>query len=73
MPAKIGPIKIDSIFGDGVLNLGDTLYISPKRAGKSSEGSGGSNVGNIVNTNNGINVTNTIDPDITDQNLKANK
>ncbi|WP_339149580.1 MULTISPECIES: spore germination protein [unclassified Sutcliffiella] len=72
MPSIIGPVKVTSI-GGGTINFGDTFYISPKGTGKTSEGSGGSNTGNIINTNSGLNATNTIDPDLTDQNVSGNK
>ncbi|WP_280771971.1 spore germination protein [Salipaludibacillus daqingensis] len=68
MPSIVyGPFKINS--NDGVLNFGDTLNISPKGTSKSVSGSGGSNTGDFIITNNGINLNNTLDPDLTDQNI----
>ncbi|MCM3616927.1 spore germination protein [Sutcliffiella horikoshii] len=71
MPSIIGPVKVTSVSG-GIINFGDTFYISPKGTGKASLGSGGANTGNVINTNNGLNATNTIDPDVTDQNVSGN-
>ncbi|WP_404350617.1 spore germination protein [Sutcliffiella horikoshii] len=71
MPAIVGPVAINSV-GGGVINFGDSFYISPKSASKTSAGSGGFNTGNFVITNNGLSATNTIDPDINDQDIVAN-
>jgi spore germination protein PF len=72
MPAIVGPVAINSV-GGGVINFGDSFYISPKSASKTSAGSGALNTGNFVITNNGLSATNTIDPDINDQDIVANK
>jgi spore germination protein PF len=58
--------------GGGVVTFGDTFYVSPKSAAKTASGSGSLNTGNFVNTNNGISGTNTLDPDLFDQNIAAN-
>ncbi len=71
MPAIIGPVSITSV-GGGVVTFGDTFYVSPKSAAKTASGSGSLNTGNFVNTNNGISGTNTLDPDLFDQNIAAN-
>lgn len=71
MPAIVGPIKINSI-GGGVVNFGDSFYLSPKSQSKSASGSGGGSTGDFQIINNGISVTNLIDPDGTDQNIVAN-
>lgn len=71
MPAIIGPVSITSV-GGGVVTFGDTFYVSPKSTGKTASGSGSLNTGNFVNTNNGISGTNTLDPDLFDQNIAAN-
>ncbi len=39
MPAIVGPIYINSISG-GVVNVGDSFYLSPKSSSKSALGSG---------------------------------
>ncbi|WP_257347030.1 spore germination protein [Pseudalkalibacillus decolorationis] len=73
MPSIIlAPIKITSVSTEGTVNFGDTLYIAPKSTAKSSSGSGGGNTGDFMLVNNVWNVTNTIDPDISDSNNLAN-
>jgi spore germination protein PF len=71
MPAIVGPIKINSI-GGGVVNFGDSFYLSPKSQSKTASGSGGGSTGDFQIINNGISVTNLVDPDVTDQNIVAN-
>ncbi|MFD1361021.1 spore germination protein [Lentibacillus salinarum] len=71
MPSVVGPIKINSVDG-GVINFGDSFYLSPKSTSKTSSGSGSFNTGDFLNTNSGVNSTNPVDPDINDQNLSAN-
>ncbi|QKY71564.1 spore germination protein [Lentibacillus sp. CBA3610] len=71
MPSIVGPIKINSVDG-GVINFGDSFYLSPKSTSKTSSGSGSFNTGDFLNTNSGVNSTNPVDPDINDQNLSAN-
>lgn len=56
----------------GVINFGETLNISPKSISKSVSGSGGSNSGDFTMTINGVNVNNTLDPDVVDQNIAGN-
>jgi spore germination protein PF len=68
MPAIIGgPIQINTISGNGIVEFGDTLFISPKIASKTPAGSGGLNTGGIIITNSGLSSTNFIDPDGIDQ------
>lgn len=71
MPAIVGPIKINEISG-GVVNFGDSFYLSPKGSSKSALGSGAGNTGDFLIVNNGINATNYIDPDVSDQNVVGN-
>ncbi|MTH53323.1 spore germination protein [Bacillus mangrovi] len=71
MPAIVGPIKINTVSG-GVVNFGDTFYLSPKSSSKSAAGSGGGNTGDFWVLTNGISATNMIDPDVADQNIVAN-
>ncbi|MFC4386818.1 spore germination protein [Gracilibacillus marinus] len=66
MPSIVGPIKINSV-GGGIINFGDSFYISPSSTSKSASGAGAHNTGDFLNTNTGFNVTNTIDPDVFDQ------
>ncbi|NSL53054.1 spore germination protein [Calidifontibacillus erzurumensis] len=66
MPAIVGgPINITS--AEGVVNFGDSFYVSPKTVGKTFAGSGSLNTGNFVWTNNAISATNAFDPDASDQ------
>ncbi|CDQ40680.1 MULTISPECIES: spore germination protein [Virgibacillus] len=71
MPAIVGPIKIVSV-GGGVVNFGDSFYLSPKDTAKTNAGSGSLNTGDFICTNNGISSTNPFDPDGYDQNITAN-
>ena len=71
MPAIVGPIKITSVSG-GVVNFGDSFYLSPKSVGKTAAGSGAFNTGDFICTNNGFSATNTLDPDLIDQPLAGN-
>ncbi|ALC80678.1 MULTISPECIES: spore germination protein [Bacillus] len=71
MPAIVGPISINSISG-GVVNFGDSFYLSPKSSSKTASGAGAGNTGDFLIVNNGINATNYIDPDVNDQNMVGN-
>lgn len=66
MPSIVGPITINSI-GGGVVNFGDSLNVSPTSSSKTNAGSGAFNTGDWIVTNNGISVTNSVDPDVNDQ------
>ncbi|RKL69262.1 hypothetical protein CR203_04335 [Salipaludibacillus neizhouensis] len=70
MPSIVGSFKINS--NGGVINFGDTQNISPKSTTKSVSGSGAGNTGDFIVTNNGININNTADPDVVDQNQTGN-
>lgn len=71
MPSVVGPIKIINV-GGGVINFGDSFYVSPKESAKTYSGSGSSNTGDFICTNNGLNSTNTNDEDFADQLIKKN-
>ncbi|UOQ86550.1 spore germination protein [Gracilibacillus salinarum] len=71
MPSIVGPIKINSV-GGGVINFGDSFYLSPKSASKSASGAGANNNGDFSNTNTGFNITNAVDPDAVDQVIGGN-
>jgi spore germination protein PF len=71
MPAIVGPCKINSIDG-GVVNFGDSFYLSPKDTAKTSAGSGAFNTGDFIMTNSGLNATNSSDPDLSDQQITGN-
>ncbi|MFC7060833.1 spore germination protein [Halobacillus seohaensis] len=68
MPSIVGPLRINSISG-GVVNFGDSFYVSPKSSSKTVNGSGSSNTGDFINTNSGFSNTQPIDPDVNDQNV----
>jgi spore germination protein PF len=70
MPSVIGGINIQS--NSGISNFGDAFYLSPKSSSKTNSGSGSSNTSNFLMTNNGINATGVVDPDVADQNIVAN-
>jgi len=70
MPSIVGPIKINEV--GGVINFGDSFYLSPKSANKTAAGSGAFNTGDFINTNNGLNATNSFDPDAVDQVVSGN-
>jgi spore germination protein PF len=71
MPSLVGPIKINSI-GGGVVNFGDSFYLSPKSTSKTAAGSGALNTGDFIATNNFISSTNPYDPDFQDQVIVGN-
>ncbi|WP_066367849.1 spore germination protein [Neobacillus fumarioli] len=71
MPAIIGPVQVVNVTG-GIVQFGDTLYISPKTGTKTYGGSGGFNTGGLVITNNGISGTNVLDANLIDQPIAAN-
>jgi len=71
MPAIIGPVQIISVSG-GVVQFGDTVYISPKSASKTNAGSGGFNTGAIIITGNGLSATNVLDANVVDQPITGN-
>jgi len=72
MPSYIaGPIKITNVSSEGTVNFGDTLQIAPKSASKSFSGAGGGNTGDFLQTNTFVSFTNSIDPDVSDSNVKS--
>lgn len=72
MPAIIGPVQIVNVSG-GIVQFGDTVYISPKSASKTNAGSGGFNTGAIIFTTTGLNGTNVLDTNLIDQPIAGNK
>ncbi|MGG3999435.1 spore germination protein [Anoxybacillus kestanbolensis] len=72
MPALVGPIKINLVGSGAVMQVGDTLYISPKITSRTFAGAGAFNTGNFIMANNGISLTNTLDFDASDQNVVGN-
>ena len=71
MPAIIGPVQIVAVSG-GIVQFGDTVYISPKSASKTYGGSGGFNTGGLIITNTGLSGTNVLDTDLIDQPIARN-
>lgn len=66
MPAIIGPVQIINVSG-GIVQFGDSLYISPKSNSKSTTGQGASNTGGFIITNNGLSASNVLDSSLVDQ------
>ncbi|ASV66279.1 spore germination protein [Cytobacillus sp. FSL W7-1323] len=66
MPAIIGPVQIINVSG-GIVQFGDSLYISPKSNSKSTTGSGTLNTGGFIMTNNGLSASNVLDANLLDQ------
>ncbi|SER10076.1 spore germination protein [Piscibacillus halophilus] len=71
MPTIVGSTVINSVDG-GTINFGDSFYISPKSSSESNTGSGSLNTGFVIHTNNLLNSTGAIDPDISDQPIISN-
>ncbi|MBP3038681.1 spore germination protein [Bacillaceae bacterium Marseille-Q3522] len=66
MPAIVGPVQIVNV-GQGIVQFGDSLFISPKSNAKSTHGSGAANTGGVVITNNGLSASNNLDTSAIDQ------
>ncbi|MEH6986749.1 spore germination protein [Cytobacillus firmus] len=66
MPAIIGPVQIINV-GGGIVQFGDSLYISPKSNSKSTTGQGAVNSGGFIITNNGLSASNVLDTSLVDQ------
>jgi len=71
MPAILGPVQIVNV-GGGIVQFGDTVYISPKSSSKTFAGSGGFNTGGIIVANNGLSGTNVLDTNLIDQPIAGN-
>jgi spore germination protein PF len=71
MPAIIGPVQIVNV-GGGVVQFGDTVYISPKSASKTNAGSGAFNTGGFIISNSGLSGTNVLDTNVIDQPIAGN-
>lgn len=72
MPAIVGPFKINTVTGAGVTFFGDTFQITPKNTSKSYGGQGSFNTGDFHLYNNGFSITNTPDPDLSDDSNVGN-
>lgn len=71
MPSIIGPVQIVNT-GGGIVQFGDSLFISPKENSKSTIGSGTGNSGAFVITNNPLNTSNYKDFSGVDQPVTEN-
>ncbi|MEQ2525672.1 spore germination protein [Robertmurraya yapensis] len=71
MPAIVGPVQIVNVSG-GVVQFGDTFFISPKSSSKTISGSGAGNTGGFILTNNAISANNTLDTNLVDQPIAGN-
>ncbi|MEH7252197.1 spore germination protein [Neobacillus niacini] len=61
-----GNLKIDNVSG-GLINFGNSVFISPKSSAKAFVGSGSDNTGVQINTFTGQSSTTTLDSDVVDQ------
>ncbi|SDN58294.1 spore germination protein [Bacillus sp. OK048] len=61
-----GHLKIDTVSG-GLINFGNSVFISPKSSAKAFAGSGSDNTGIQINTFTGQSSTTTLDSDVVDQ------
>lgn len=64
MPSIVGAIKINSVGNSGVVNIGDSFYVSPKATSKTFAGAGSFSTGDFQNTPIVFSSTNTIDNDL---------
>lgn len=71
MPAIVGPVQIINV-SDGVVQFGDSLFISPKSTGKSNLGAGAGNTGGLIVAFNGVNASNVLDTNLIDQPIIGN-
>ncbi|WP_313800600.1 spore germination protein [Cytobacillus sp.] len=71
MPAITGPVQIINVSG-GVVQFGDSAFISPKSSLKVVSGQGASNTGGFIITNNGLNASNVLDTNLIDQPIVGN-
>jgi spore germination protein PF len=72
MPAFIGAVQIVNVSGTAGVTFGDTAFLSPKTASKTSNGAGGGNGSAFVNTNNGVSSNNVIDTSVAEQPITGN-
>ncbi|MBD0407846.1 spore germination protein [Bacillus siamensis] len=62
------PITINNVSGNGVVNVGGAISISPLTASKTVFGSGGGNIG-IVIQNNAVSQSKMFEHQFSDQNI----
>jgi hypothetical protein len=68
MPSIVGNIKILSIDHSSIVNIGDSVVLSPVSSSKLYGGSGSFNTGDLAAYNNVVSSTNTNDQDLLDSN-----
>ncbi|WP_041056814.1 spore germination protein [Jeotgalibacillus campisalis] len=71
MPCLTGPIQILNI-GGGTVQFGDTAFISPKSASKTTSGSGSISTGPFHIYNNGLSLNQTYNTTGVDQPIVGN-
>ena len=71
MPALVGSVQILNA-GNGVIQFGDSLVISPKHAAKSVNGSGSGINGGIIFDTNGLSANSILDVNGVDQPITGN-
>jgi spore germination protein PF len=73
MPAFIGAVQILNVSGTAGVHFGDTVFLSPKSASKTSNGAGGGNSGAFVKSCNVISTNNVLDTSVVEQPITGNK
>ena len=71
LPSLTGPIQILNV-GGGTVQFGDTCFISPKSASKSSAGAGSFNTGPFHVNNNGFSLNQAYDTSGVNQPIVGN-
>lgn len=72
MPAFVGAVKVNSVGGSSVFNIGDVFTISPRSNAKTYAGAGSFNTGDGLYVLNRQSSTNTYDKDLIDQPVAGN-
>lgn len=73
MPAIMGSIEIVTVTGEGILNFGDSAFVTPKEVSKTFGGSGGFSTGGLVVSNSLASGTNVADTELIDQPIAGDK
>jgi len=66
MPSFVGNMKVIDV--GGIVQIGDTLQLSPQSSGKTFGGAGSFNTGDLTGTFTAVSNTNTNDQDVNDKN-----
>jgi len=72
MPAIVGAVKVVSVSGSGVFNIGDVYQINPISTTKTFSGAGSFNTGTRIHTSTHLNQTQVMDPGAFEQNQILN-